>query len=203
MKIQDTLFTAIGVLLVSKVEVLVDNTEELLEEEERERTTPIAAFDCGFLTQENADTFPILICRDNRHGQTGATCCERKGPRAYSISLLAGFIKDLDFSRIILKYENEPSMKAFQEVMIHSCVEVAVRETKRQCRILRISAEHNKSVSITDDISLLNFYSSFRNAILEQNENWSKMEIFVGHQEQFHTLPRVELCEAKVRQVRS
>ena len=34
---------------------------ELLEEEERERTTPIAAFDYGFLTQENADRFPILI----------------------------------------------------------------------------------------------------------------------------------------------
>ena len=35
------------------------------------------------------------------------------------------------------------SMKVFQEAMIHSCVEVVVRETKRQCRILRIFAEHN------------------------------------------------------------
>ena len=33
---------------------------ELLEEEERERTTPIVAFDYGFLTQENADTFPMV-----------------------------------------------------------------------------------------------------------------------------------------------
>ena len=30
---------------------------ELLEEEERERTTPIVAFGYGFLTQENGDTF--------------------------------------------------------------------------------------------------------------------------------------------------
>ena len=67
-------------------------------EEERERTTPIVAFDYGFLTQENADTFPILICRDSRCGQTGATCCERKGPTAYSISFLVGFIKDLGFA---------------------------------------------------------------------------------------------------------
>ena len=59
--------------------------ELLEEEEERERTTPIVAFDHGFLTQENADTFPILICRDSRYGQSGATCCERKGPTAYSI----------------------------------------------------------------------------------------------------------------------
>ena len=44
---------------------------ELLEEEARERTTPIVAFDYGFLTQENADTFPILIFRDSRYGQAG------------------------------------------------------------------------------------------------------------------------------------
>ena len=30
---------------------------ELLEEEDRERRTPIVAFDYGFLTQGNADTF--------------------------------------------------------------------------------------------------------------------------------------------------
>ena len=40
----------------------------LLQEEERESTTPIVAFDYGFLTQENADTFPLLICRDSRYG---------------------------------------------------------------------------------------------------------------------------------------
>ena len=39
---------------------------ELLEEEEREKTTPFVAFDSGFLAQENAGTFPLLICRDSR-----------------------------------------------------------------------------------------------------------------------------------------
>ena len=76
---------------------------ELLEEEERERTTPIVAFDYGFLTQENANTFPILICRDSRYGLMGAACCERKGPTAYSVSFLVGFIQDLGLRRIILK----------------------------------------------------------------------------------------------------
>ena len=58
---------------------------KLLEEEERERKTPIVASDYGFVTQEHEDTFPSLICRDSRYGQTGATCCERRGPTAYSI----------------------------------------------------------------------------------------------------------------------
>ena len=137
---------------------------ELLDEEERERTTPIVAFDYGFLAQENADTFPILICRESRYGQTGATCCERKGPTAYSISFLVGFIKDLGFRRIILKCDNEPSTKALQDVVIHTCVgvevisqgppegdhmdngrvEMAVREVKRQCRTLRAAQIRNK-----------------------------------------------------------
>ena len=66
-------------------------------------------------------------------------------------------------------------MKVFQEAMIHSCVEVAVREMKRQCRILRICAEHNTSVRITDDISLLNWIRHFAMQFLK-NENWSRME---------------------------
>ena len=35
-------------------------------------TTPIEAFDYGFLTRDSADTFPILICLDSRYGQTGS-----------------------------------------------------------------------------------------------------------------------------------
>ena len=153
---------------------------ELLEEE-RERTTPIVAFDYGFLTLENADTFPILICRDSRYGQTGATCCERKGPTAYSFSFLVGFIKDFGFRRIILKCHNEPSTKAPQDAVIHPCVgvevipqgppegdhmsngrvEMAVREVKRQCRTLRISTEQNTSVRIEDDSPLLSWLPRF------------------------------------------
>ena len=86
-------------------------------EEKTERTTPIVAFDHGFLTQENADSFAILIFRDSRYGQTGATCCERKGPTAYSISFLVGFIKDLGFRRIILTCE---------DAVIHACAGVEV-----------------------------------------------------------------------------
>ena len=115
---------------------------EPLEEEERERTTPMATFDCCFLTQENADTFSFLICRDHRKSQTGVRCCERKDPTSYLISFLVDW-------KILSKDENESSLKVFQDAWIHSSVEVAVRETKRQCRNLRSSAEHNTSVRIT------------------------------------------------------
>ena len=160
---------------------------EPLEEEERARTTPMVAFDCGFLTRENADTFPILICRDrfscidtflipirrdDGHSEMKVTCFERKD----SISYLSPFLVEW---RNILKDKNELSMKVFRESRSH----IMVRETKnqdripedmiakergpkvkikdeqqsimkRQCRILRISAEHNTSVRITDEVSL-------------------------------------------------
>ena len=66
-KIRVMLFTEVGVPLVSKEkEFGGQHRIELLEEEERERTTPIDAFDPCFMTQANADTFPILICRDSK-----------------------------------------------------------------------------------------------------------------------------------------
>ena len=161
---------------------------ELSEEEERERTTPIVAYDYSFDIQENADTFPILICRDSRYGQTGATCCERKGPTAYSFSFLVGFIKDLGFRRIILTCDDEPSTKALQDAVIHACVgvkvipqgppegdhmakgrvEMAVREVKRQCRTLRISAEHNTGVRIADDSPLLSWLPRFAAQVMNK-----------------------------------
>ena len=114
-------------LFVSKSEVLVGNIElNYWDEEERERTTPTVAFDYGFLTHQNADKLPILICRDSKYGQTGATCCERKGPTTCSNSFLVGFIKDLGFRRIILKCDDEPSTKALQDAVIHACVGVEV-----------------------------------------------------------------------------
>ena len=125
--------------------------------------------------------FPILISRDSKYGQTGATCCERKGPSAYSISFLVGFIKDLGFRRIILKCDNEPSTKALQDAVIHASVgvevipqgpfesdrmangrgEMAVRGVKRQCRTLRFSAELHTGVRIEEDSPLLSWLPRF------------------------------------------
>ena len=135
---------------------------------------PMVAFDCGSLTQENADTFPILFCRDE---DTGAIVCERKRSHSIFHPTSCRFIKDLDFRRIILKCENEQCMKVFQEAIIHFCVEVTATEMKRQCRILRTSAEHNTSVSITDDISLLNWIPRFTMQFLRKmrtGRRWRK-----------------------------
>ena len=121
---------------------------------------------------------------------------------------LVCFIKDLGFRGFILKCDTEPSMKSLQDAVIHACVgvevipqgppegdhmsnccvEMAVREVKRQCRTLHISAEHNTGVRIADESPLLSWLPRFAANVInkirigkrwkdERNEtNWTKME---------------------------
>ena len=116
--------------------------------------------------------------------------------------------KDLGFRRIILKCENEPSTKALQDAVIHACVgaevipqgppegdhmangrvDMAVREVKRQCGTLRVSAEQNTSARTADDSPLLSWLPRFAAQVMnkmrigkdgktsEIEENWSKMQ---------------------------
>ena len=111
-----------------------------------------------------------------------------KGPTAYSISFLVGFIKDLDFRRTTFKFDNESSTKALQDAVIHACVgvevipqgppegdhmanglvEMAVREVKRQSGTLRISAEQNTSVRISDDSPLLSWLPLFAAQVMNK-----------------------------------
>ena len=80
-----------------------------------------------------------------------------------------------------MKCDIEPSTKALQDAVIHACVgvevipqgppegdhmangrvEMAVREVKRLCRTLRISAGQNTSVRIAEDSPLLSWLPRF------------------------------------------
>ena len=73
--------------------------------------------------------------------------------------------------------------------MIQSGVEVAVSETKRQYRILRSSAEHNTSVRITDEVSLLNWIPHFAVQLLNKmrtGRRWRKPMVQLGEKIWFH-----------------
>ena len=87
-----------------------------------------------------------------------------------------------------MKCDNELSTKAPQDAVIHACVgvevipqrplkgdhmangrvEMSVREVKRQCRTLRISAEQNTSVRISDDSPLISWLSHFAAKIMNK-----------------------------------
>ena len=87
-----------------------------------------------------------------------------------------------------MKCDNEPRTKALQDAVIHACVrvevipqgppeadhiangrvEMAVREVKRQCRTLRISAEQNTSVRVADDSPLLSWLPRFAAQVMNK-----------------------------------
>ena len=87
-----------------------------------------------------------------------------------------------------MKCNDEPSTKALQDAVIHACVgvevipqgplegdhmangrvEMAVRELKRQCRTLSISAEQNTSVRIADDNPLLSWPPRFAAQVMNK-----------------------------------
>ena len=89
-----------------------------------------------------------------------------------------------------MKCDNEPSTEALQDAVIHACVgvevipqgqpegghmangraEMAVREVKRQCRTLQISAEQNTSVRIEDDSPLLSWLPRFAAQVMKKTE---------------------------------
>ena len=90
-----------------------------------------------------------------------------------------------------MKCDDEPSTKALQDAVIHACVgvevipqrppegdhmangrvEMAVREVKRQCRTLRISAEQNTSVRIADDSPFLSWLPRFAAQVMKKMRN--------------------------------
>ena len=96
--------------------------------------------------------------------------------------------KILVFAESFLKVDNEPSTKALQDAVIHACVgvdkipqgplegdhmannrvELAVRDVKRQCRTLRISAEPNTSVRIGDDSPFLSWLPRFAAQVMNK-----------------------------------
>ncbi|CAK0815838.1 unnamed protein product, partial [Prorocentrum cordatum] len=148
-----------------------------LDPEFGENVVPIVAFDYGFMTQEGADTYPILVVRETRFKHTAATCVEAKGVNAYAVAFMVGLIRDLGYRRLILKCDNEPATKALQKKIEESVVgveilpqgppegdhranglvEAAVREVKRMCRTIRVAMELKRGERVEDDHPILSW----------------------------------------------
>ena len=88
---------------------------ELLEEEERERTSPIVAFD-----RHNSDLSRVGLVKLERHVVNGHV------QQHIPFHFLSFSSKILVLRRIILKCDNEPSTKSLQDAVIQVCAGVEV-----------------------------------------------------------------------------
>ena len=117
------LFTGIGVLFVSKAVVLrnifkLNRWRKKKENGQSYHWHPLITFSRHRKMQTSSQFW--FVETTNRVKRV--TWSERKDFIPHLISFLVDFVKDLDFRRITLKCENEPSVKVFRESMSHLMV---------------------------------------------------------------------------------
>ncbi|CAE7854404.1 GIP [Symbiodinium necroappetens] len=121
------------------------------------------------------DTSSIVNGVDSKTQAIAATFVEAKGTDPYAIKFWQGFVKHLGYKRFIAKSDGEASIKAMKAKAIeglkgieaiaqespeedhqaNGLAEVAVREVKRQVRVLKSSLEEKLGLTLKDDDPIL------------------------------------------------
>ena len=123
--------------------------------EEEEGALPTIAIDCFWYSEEKKDTANLHV-KDNKSKHVWASAVPQKGVDDYAVNFLINCLKETGYQRLVLKSDNENSIKALKEKVkaevqgievilndgptgdkqANGLAEVAVRETKRQSRAL-------------------------------------------------------------------
>ena len=146
------------------------------EQEERESDgLPVVACDYCFMGQDDGKLKPILVMKDSKTQAIAAIFVEAKGTDPYAIKFWQGFVKHLGYKRFIAKSDGEASIKAMKAKAIeglkgieaiaqespeedhqaNGLAEAAVREVKRQVRVLKSSLEEKLGLTLKDDDPIL------------------------------------------------
>ena len=146
--------------------------------EQRERQNdglPTVACDYCFMGQDDGKVKPILVIKDSKTQAIAATFVEAKGTDPYAIKFWQGFVKHLGYKKFIAKSDGEPAIKAMKAKAIdglkgieaisqetpegdhqaNGLAEVAVREVKRQVRVMKSSLEEKLGITLSDEDPVL------------------------------------------------
>ena len=124
-------------------------------DEEEEGSLPVIAIDYFWYSEEKKDTANLQV-KDSKSKHVWASAVPQKGVDDYAVNFLINCLKETGYQRLILKSDNENSIKALKEKVkaevqgievilnegptgdkqANGLAEVAVRETKRQSRAL-------------------------------------------------------------------
>ena len=135
-------------------------------EQREQNLVPTVAFDYAFMSHSDEDDErlrPILVVKDERTQMVAATFVDSKGVTPYAVKFAAAFLKNLGYRKVVLKSDGEHSIMALKEAAAREAaiesvpeeslpgghranglVENAIREVKRQIRVLRSALEENK-----------------------------------------------------------
>ena len=125
------------------------------DEEEEEGSLPTVAIDYFWYSEDKKDTANLQV-KDSKSKHVWASAVPQKGADDYAVNFLINCLKETGYQRLVLKSDNENSIKALKEQVkdnvrgievilkesptgdkqANGLAEVAVRETKRQSRAL-------------------------------------------------------------------
>ena len=102
------------------------HTTAQVDADERELEVPVVGVDYAFMTQQEADTIPILAVRDSLYKYVAASCVPNKGGSPYAVKYLSGVLRDLGYRKLVLKSDNEPSILLLKDQVKENCKEIEI-----------------------------------------------------------------------------
>ena len=141
---------------------------------EDETAVPQILWDYGYLGADDGKSLPLLVVKDRRTKRVAATFVQAKGSDPYAIKFGSSFLESTGYRQVVLKSDGEPSIVALkarcaEEARVEGVpqesgpgdhqangeIEAAVREVKRQCRVLKYALESKLGRQLKDDDPML------------------------------------------------
>ena len=141
----------------------------------QETGTPVISMDYAFMGMDDGATMPILVIKDQNTKYMWAGVMPAKGVSEYSLSFAKQAIQEAGTRKIVLKSDQEHAIvalkaearRAIPEVEIlmqespvgdhqaNGSIEVAIRELKKQVRVLKSSVEEKLGLVLDDQCPML------------------------------------------------
>ena len=149
------------------------------EEQKARSLVPTVALDYAFMSrsdEEEERAKPILVIKDEKTQMVRATFVPAKGRDPYAIKYTTAFLRSLGYKRVVLKSDGEPAIVALKEHaakeaglefvseespvgdhQANGLIENAIREVKRQIRVLRSVLEEKIGRVLSDEDPVLSW----------------------------------------------
>ena len=151
------------------------------EREKAERAFPVIGLDYfwfGKDEKERESELPSLQVKDEHSGMIWSCVVPAKGADGFAVDFILGILDECGYKRVILKSDNEPSIKALKskvkqvaqvEAILEEgktgdkpstgAVESSVKESKRQCRVMKSALQERLGLEIPDRHPILAWLS--------------------------------------------
>jgi len=140
-----------------------------------EDALPVISMDYGFMGQDDDDVTPMLVVKDKKSKSPWGGAIPSKGNDDYARQLLVQVVRETGYRRVVLKSDNEPAIVVLKQAaraeltdveclmeespvgdhQANGDIEVAVRELKRQIRVIKSDLEEKFGRQLNDSNPIL------------------------------------------------